>query len=172
VFKHELKGQYVISTVSFRLKKNAAVNTSYGAISLELEKQGISNPSIRDVSNAVIAIRQSKLPDPKVIGNAGSFFKNPIVANAVYEAIKLTYPEAPFYPVDEKHGKLAAGWLIEKAGWKGKTIETYGVHTLQALVLVNYGGSTGNQIYDLSSQIISDIEAKFGVTLEREVNIL
>jgi len=172
VFKHELKGQYVICTVSFRLKKNASVNTSYGAISSELEKQGISNPSIRDVSNAVIAIRQSKLPDPKVIGNAGSFFKNPIVANAVYEAIKLTYPEAPFYPVDEQHGKLAAGWLIEKAGWKGKTIETYGIHTLQALVLVNYGGSTGNQIYDLSSQIISDIESKFGVTLEREVNIL
>ena len=172
VFKHELKGQYVICTVSFRLKKNAAVNTSYGAISSELEKQGVQNPSIRDVSNAVIAIRQSKLPDPKVIGNAGSFFKNPIVANAVYEAIKLTYPEAPFYPVDEQHGKLAAGWLIEKAGWKGKTIETYGVHTLQALVLVNYGGSTGNQIYDLSSQIISDIESKFGVTLEREVNIL
>ena len=172
VFKHQFKGKYVICAVSFRLKKNAVVNTSYGAISSELEKQGIHTPTIRDVSNAVIAIRQSKLPDPKVIGNAGSFFKNPIVENAVYEAIKLNYPEAPFYPVDEQHGKLAAGWLIEKAGWKGKKINTYGVHTLQALVLVNYGGSTGNQIYDLSSQIILDIESKFGVTLEREVNIL
>jgi UDP-N-acetylmuramate dehydrogenase len=172
VFKHQFKGQYVICNVSFRLKKNAQVNTSYGAISSELEKEGIEQPSIRDVSNAVIAIRKSKLPDPKVIGNAGSFFKNPIVENAVYNAIKVNYPEAPFYPVDEDHGKLAAGWLIEKAGWKGKTIETYGVHTLQALVLVNYGGSTGSQIYDLSSQIILDIESKFGVTLEREVNIL
>ena len=172
VFKHQFKGQYVICTVSFRLKKNAVVNTSYGAISSELEKQGIQTPTIRDVSNAVIAIRQSKLPDPKVIGNAGSFFKNPIVENAVYQAIKLNFPEAPFYPVDEQHGKLAAGWLIEKAGWKGKKIDTYGVHTLQALVLVNYGGSTGNQIYELSSQIILDIESKFGVTLEREVNIL
>lgn len=172
VFKHQFKGQYVICTVTFRLKKNAVVNTSYGAISAELDKQGFVNPGIREVSNAVIAIRQSKLPDPKVIGNAGSFFKNPIVENAVYDAIKLNYPEAPFYPVDEHHGKLAAGWLIEQAGWKGKTIDTYGVHTLQALVLVNYGGSTGSQIYDLSSQIISDIESKFGVTLEREVNIL
>lgn len=172
VFKHQFKGQYVICRVAFRLKKNAQVNTSYGAISSELEKQGIQQPSIRDVSNAVIAIRQSKLPDPKVIGNAGSFFKNPIVKNAVYDAIKLNYPEAPFYPVDEQQGKLAAGWLIEKAGWKGKIIDNYGVHTLQALVLVNYGGSTGSQIYDLSSQIILDIESKFGVTLEREVNIL
>ncbi len=172
VFKHQFKGQYVICSVSFRLKKNAVVNTSYGAISSELEKLGIQQPSIRDVSNAVIAIRQSKLPDPKVIGNAGSFFKNPIVENAVYDAIKLNYPEAPFYPVNEHQGKLAAGWLIEKAGWKGKKIDTYGVHTLQALVLVNYGGSTGSQIYDLSSQIILDIESKFGVTLEREVNIL
>jgi UDP-N-acetylmuramate dehydrogenase len=172
VFKHQFKGQYVICSVSFRLKKNAVVNTSYGAISSELEKLGIQKPSIRDVSNAVIAIRQSKLPDPKVIGNAGSFFKNPIVENAVYDAIKLNYPEAPFYPVNEHLGKLAAGWLIEKAGWKGKKIDTYGVHTLQALVLVNYGGSTGSQIYDLSSQIILDIESKFGVTLEREVNIL
>ena len=172
VFKHQFKGQYVICSVTFRLKKNAKVNTSYGAISSELEKQGISNPSIRDVSNAVIAIRQSKLPDPKVIGNAGSFFKNPIVENSVYEDIQRTYPDAPHYPVNVHQCKLAAGWLIEQAGWKGKTIDTYGVHKLQALVLVNYGGSTGSQIYDLSSQIISDIESKFGVTLEREVNIL
>jgi len=172
VFKRELKGQYIICTVAFRLKKNATVNTSYGAIASELEKQGIVQPTIKDVSNAVIAIRQSKLPDPKLIGNAGSFFKNPIVDNAVYEAIQKEYPEAPKYPINEHQCKLAAGWLIEQAGWKGKTIETYGVHKLQALVLVNYGGSTGNQIYDLSSQIISDIQTKFGVTLEREVNIL
>lgn len=172
VFKNALKGQYIICAVSFRLKKNAIVNTSYGAISTELEKRGISEPSIRDVSQAVIAIRQSKLPDPKIIGNAGSFFKNPIVEQAVYAAIQVNYPDAPYYPVDENHGKLAAGWLIEQAGWKGKKFDTYGVHKLQALVLVNYGGSTGNQIYDLSSQIIADIEKKFGVTLEREVNIL
>ncbi len=172
VFKNVLKGQYIICAVTFRLKKNATVNTSYGAISSELEKRGVSDPTIRDVSQAVIAIRQSKLPDPKVIGNAGSFFKNPIVHQSVYAAIQKNFPDAPYYPTDENHGKLAAGWLIEQAGWKGKTFDTYGVHKLQALVLVNYGGSTGNQIYDLSSQIIADIQLKFGVTLEREVNIL
>ena len=172
VFKHEFKGQYVICTVSFRLKKNAIVNTSYGAISTELAKNGISNPSIRDVSNAVIAIRQSKLPDPKQLGNAGSFFKNPIVTIEVLSEIQTKHPEVPHYPVDANHCKLAAGWLIEQAGWKGKTIDTFGVHKLQALVLVNYGGSTGSQIYELSSQIIADVASKFGVSLEREVNIL
>lgn len=172
VFKHKLKGKYVIVAVTFRLSKHPKINSSYGAIDAELKSMGISSPSIQDISKAVISIRSSKLPDPKVLGNAGSFFKNPVVDLAVMENIKITYPDVPSYPAELGKCKLAAGWLIEKAGWKGFKEENYGVHTLQALVLVNYGGSTGEQVYDLSSRIIADIEKKFGVTLEREVNIL
>jgi UDP-N-acetylmuramate dehydrogenase len=172
VFKRKLKNQYVISEVCFQLEKNRKVNTTYGAIKQELENNSVSTPTIRDVSNAVIAIRQSKLPNPAELGNAGSFFKNPVVDVAIADAILEKYPSAPVYPVENGKKKLAAGWLIEQAGWKGKTVGTCGVHKLQALVLVNYGGSTGNQIYDLSTAIISDIQEKFGVTLEREVNIL
>jgi len=172
VFKRALKNQYVITEVCFRLEKNRKVNTTYGAIEQELQKSGISSPTIRDVSNAVISIRQSKLPNPAELGNAGSFFKNPVVEDEVANSILEKHPTAPVYPAEEGKKKLAAGWLIEQAGWKGKTIDTYGVHKLQALVLVNYGGSTGKQIFDLSSAIISDIQEKFGVTLEREVNIL
>jgi UDP-N-acetylmuramate dehydrogenase len=172
VFKNIYKDQFVICRVAFRLSKNPKINTSYGAIESELQKMGISEPTIRDVSNAVIAIRQSKLPDPDVLGNAGSFFKNPVVDESLVEKIKATNPDVPNYPAESGKRKLAAGWLIETSGWKGKVVETCGVHKLQALVLVNYGGSTGKQIYDLSSQIINDVEAKFGVKLEREVNIL
>jgi UDP-N-acetylmuramate dehydrogenase len=172
VFKNKVKGQYVILSVAFRLSKKPSINKSYGAIESELEKMGVTEPTIRDISNAVIAIRSSKLPDPKVIGNAGSFFKNPVVEAEVAERILNNYPEAPVYPAENGKKKLAAGWLIEKAGWKGKTLDNYGVHKLQALVLVNYGGATGKQVYDLSTEIIRDIETKFGVTLEREVNIL
>ena len=162
----------MITEVCFRLEKNRKVNTTYGAIKQELENNSVSTPTIRDVSNAVIAIRQSKLPNPAELGNAGSFFKNPVVDVAISDAILEKFPSAPVYPVENGKKKLAAGWLIEQAGWKGKTVGTCGVHKLQALVLVNYGGSTGNQIFDLSSAIISDIQEKFGVTLEREVNIL
>jgi UDP-N-acetylmuramate dehydrogenase len=172
VFKRKFKGQYIILSVSFKLSKNPSINTSYGAIESELSKTNISNPSIRDVSNAVISIRSSKLPNPKEIGNAGSFFKNPVVDQSIVDEILKTYPEAPNYPAETGKRKLAAGWLIEQAGWKGKTLDNYGVHKLQALVLVNYGGATGQQIYDLSTAIINDIQQKFGVTLEREVNIL
>jgi UDP-N-acetylmuramate dehydrogenase len=172
VFKRKLKGQYIILFVSFKLSKNPSINTSYGAIECELSKMNISNPSIRDVSNAVISIRSSKLPNPKEIGNAGSFFKNPVVDQSIVDEILKTHPEAPNYPSETGKRKLAAGWLIEQAGWKGKTIDNYGVHKLQALVLVNYGGATGQQIHDLSTAIINDIQQKFGVTLEREVNIL
>jgi len=172
VFKRKLKGQYVILSVSFKLSSNANLNTSYGAIESELNKMEIVNPSIKDISNAVIAIRSSKLPDPKLIGNAGSFFKNPVVDQEIVDKILKNYPDAPNYPAQTGKRKLAAGWLIEQAGWKGKTLGNYGVHKLQALVLVNYGGATGKQIWDLSGDIISSIEAKFGVILEREVNIL
>ena len=172
VFKTSFKGQYVICRVAFELSKSPEINTSYGAIETELKEKNIVEPTICDVSNAVISIRQSKLPDPKVIGNAGSFFKNPVVDESIVQEIQKNYPDVPNYPASNGRRKLAAGWLIEQAGWKGKTFDTFGVHKLQALVLVNYGGSTGNQIYSLSSEIIKSIEEKFGVTLEREVNIL
>lgn len=172
VFKRKLKGQYVITSVTFQLSREHQVNSTYGAINDELKKMGIDNPSILDISNAVIAIRSSKLPDPKQIGNAGSFFKNPVVEKDLLEAIKVNHPDIPSYPAELGKVKLAAGWLIEKAGWKGFTEKTYGVHKLQALVLVNYGGSTGQEIYDLSTRILEDVHQKFGVQLEREVNIL
>lgn len=172
VFKRKFKGQYVITSVTFKLSKKPNLNTSYGAIESELQKMGIENPTIKDISNAVIAIRSSKLPDPKVLGNAGSFFKNPVVDQRIVDSILEKHPDAPNYPAEPGKRKLAAGWLIEQAGWKGQTFDNHGVHKLQALVLVNYGGATGQQIWDLSSKIISSIEEKFGVTLEREVNIL
>lgn len=172
VFKRKFKDEYVIVSVTFKLSKNPKINSSYGAIESELSKNGISNPTIKDISNAVIEIRSSKLPDPKLIGNAGSFFKNPVVSEELLAEIQKTYSDVPNYPAQEGKKKLAAGWLIEKAGWKGKTFDTFGVHKLQALVLVNYGGSTGKQIFDLSTLIIEDIRSKFGVVLEREVNII
>lgn len=172
VFKNKVKGQYIILSVSYKLSKQHKVNTSYGAIETELQKMGIEQPTIKDVSNAVIAIRSSKLPNPVEIGNAGSFFKNPVVPIEILEQIKLNYEDVPNYPAAEGHVKLAAGWLIERAGWKGKTLDNYGVHKLQALVLVNYGGAQGKEIYDLSTAILEDVKSKFGVQLEREVNIL
>ena len=172
VFKRALKGKYIITHVYFRLSLSEKVSTHYGAIESELTKQGISNPTSKDVSNAVIAIRSSKLPNPKELGNAGSFFKNPVVPIETYNRIKEVYLDAPSYPIDEKSVKVPAGWLIETAGWKGKPVGACGVHKNQALVLVNYGGATGNEIYKLSTEIIEDIVQKFGITLEREVNIL
>ena len=172
VFKRALKNKYIIVSVTFLLHKKAQLNTTYGAINEELKKAGIITPTIRDVSNAVIAIRKSKLPDPAEIGNAGSFFKNPVVSKSVFEKLKNTYPDIPSYPSGEKNVKLAAGWLIEKAGWKGKTIANYGVHKNQALVLVNYGGAMGSEIYNLSESILQSVKSMFDVELEREVNIL
>lgn len=173
VFKNKFKGEYIITKVVYRLKKKASINSSYGAINQHLEKAEVSNPTIKDISNAVIAIRQSKLPDPKKIGNSGSFFKNPIVSNSLIEKVKKEYPNLSTYPVDETSSKVAAGWLIDQAGWKGKTLNNkYGVHKNQALVLVNYGGATGNEIYDLSTEIITSVKEKYGIELEREVNIL
>ena len=171
IFKNKVKGEYIILTVTFRLTKNPTINSSYGAINEQLKVMGIQAPTIKELSAAVIAIRQSKLPDPKIIGNAGSFFKNPTVEIALLEQIQKNYPDIPNYSA-ENGRKLAAGWLIEKAGWKGRTFDNYGVHKLQALVLVNYGNCTGQEIFDLSSQIIQDVFEKFGVLLEREVNIL
>ncbi len=172
VFKREKKGEYIIVSVTYRLTKKHKVNVVYGAILEELQKNGVAQPTIKSVSNAIIAIRSSKLPDPKEIGNAGSFFKNPVVNVSILNEIKKTHPTVPNYPAPNGKVKLAAGWLIEKAGWKGKRIKNYGVHKNQALVLVNYGNSTGAEILDLSSRIIADVENEFGVCLEREVNII
>lgn len=172
VFKRALKGQYVITSVTYRLDKKHQLNTSYGAIEAELERKGISSPTIKDVSDAVIAIRQSKLPDPTKIGNAGSFFKNPVVKKKVIEHIQKEYPRAPFYPIDDEHVKVPAGWLIDTAGWKGKRFGEYGVHVNQALVLVNYNDAKGQEIYDLSQRILDDVNERFGIILEREVNVI
>ena len=172
IFKRKNKGQYIITKVAFRLTKKHQLNTSYGAIEQEIESLNITNPTIKDVSNAVIKIRSSKLPDPKKIGNSGSFFKNPIIDNSSFEVIKARFPKIVSYPAENGKIKLAAGWLIDQAGWKGKTIGNYGVHKNQALVLVNYGGSSGSDIYNLSEEIIHSIKETYGVDLEREVNIL
>lgn len=174
VFKRKLKGEYIICRVAYRLSKNNhKLNTSYGAIENELQNMQITNPTIRDVSNAVIAIRQSKLPNPKEIGNAGSFFKNPVVSQKKLKKLLDKYPSIPNYPSPENKVKLSAGWLIEQAGWKGKTFdERYGVHKKQALVLVNYNDAKGQEILRLSDDIITDVAFKFDVHLEREVNIL
>lgn len=170
VFKRQLKGQFVITSVNLKLGKMAKLNTSYGAIEQELETMGVSEPTIRDVSNAVIRIRQSKLPDPKVLGNAGSFFKNPVVPTAKYEELKQKYPGIPGYAAGEET-KLAAGWLIEQCGWKGKVVGHTGSHAQQALVLVNYGGASGVEIFQLSEKIMQSVYDTFGVNLEREVNV-
>lgn len=172
VFKNELKNQFVLLDVIFQLtKRNHVLHTEYGAIQSELTNRNIENPTIQDVSKAVIAIRQSKLPNPKEIGNSGSFFKNPVISTQQFEEIKKSYPNISGYPNGDSV-KVAAGWLIETAGWKGKRFGDAGVHEKQALVLVNYGQATGKEIYDLSERIIQDIHQKFGIELEREVNII
>ncbi|NNE54379.1 MAG: UDP-N-acetylmuramate dehydrogenase [Flavobacteriales bacterium] len=172
VFKRALKGQYCIATVTLRLNKKPTFNTSYGAIEAELERQNVQTLSIAAISKAVINIRQSKLPDPAQIGNAGSFFKNPVIDAQLAERIKREHPNMPQYPAPNGKVKVAAGWLIDTAGWKGYSQEDYGVHDKQALVLVNRGNAEGKQIYELSQKILEDIASKFGIQLEREVNII
>ncbi|KAB1067822.1 UDP-N-acetylmuramate dehydrogenase [Tamlana haliotis] len=173
IFKQEAKGKYIITSVNFKLtKKNHKQHVHYGAIASELEKEGISTPTIQDISKAVISIRQSKLPDPKVIGNCGSFFKNPVISKKAYEQLTENFPDMPSYPVSDDDVKVPAGWLIEKAGFKGKTFGHYGVHKNQALVLVNYGGATGEEILNLSQLIQKTVNQLFGIAIEAEVNIL
>lgn len=171
VFKRTYKGKFIICSVTFRLQKNPIFKTSYGAIQDELQKMRVTTLSIRSVADAVISIRSAKLPDPKQIGNAGSFFKNPEVDLELFEQLKAAYPSIVGYPVGDQM-KLAAGWLIEQAGWKGYRKGNTGVHHQQALVLVNFGGATGKEIYDLSEEILRSVKEKFHVLLEREVNIL
>ncbi len=172
VFKRKYKDQFIITSVSFRLNKQAKLNTSYGAIEKELEVMGVKNPGIRAVSEAVIRIRSSKLPDPDVLGNAGSFFKNPEISGTQYTSLKQKHEQMVAYPLENGNVKLAAGWLIEQCGWKGKREGDAGVHVNQALVLVNYGKAAGRDIYDLSQKVLDSVHEKFGVHLEREVNII
>jgi len=172
VFKNELKDQYLISSVSFKLKKQTLLNTSYGAIETELSNMHIKNPTINDVSAAVIRIRQSKLPDPNKIGNAGSFFKNPEVDAKKYNALKEFFKELVAYPLNNGNFKLAAGWLIEQCGLKGFEKNGAAVHDKQALVLINKNNASGLAIYELSTHVMQAVKEKFGVTLEREVNII
>lgn len=173
IFKNEVKGQYIITSVTFKLStQNHKLSTSYGAISSKLEAENITNPTLKDISNAVIAIRESKLPNPKEIGNSGSFFKNPIISSTDFKALQQQFPEVPSYKVSETEVKVPAGWLIEKAGFKGKTFGNYGVHKKQALVLVNYGGATGNAIYELSKLIQKTVKQLFNIQIEAEVNII
>ncbi|TYA53241.1 UDP-N-acetylmuramate dehydrogenase [Formosa maritima] len=173
VFKQEEKGEFIICNVTFKLsKKNHTLHTSYGSISDELAGMNITNPTIQDISNAVIKIRQSKLPDPKKIGNSGSFFKNPVILKSAYSKLKENFQDIPGYPVSETEIKVPAGWLIEKAGFKGKQFGNYGVHKAQALVLVNYGNAKGSDILELSILIQNTIKQIFNITIEAEVNIL
>ena len=173
IFKTSSKGKYVILEVTFKLTtKNHHIKTEYGAISSELKNLGIENPTIQDVAKAVINIRQSKLPNPAETGNAGSFFKNPTIPLAQFENLKEQFPEIQGYPNGD-FVKVPAGWLIENAGWKGKQIGNVASHKLQALVIINAtGNATGKEIYDFSSQIINSVKEKYGIELEREVNII
>jgi len=172
-FKNEGKGAYVITSVRLRLtKKNHQLNTAYGAIGIELEHQGIKNPTLKDISNAVIAIRKSKLPDPEELGNSGSFFKNPIISAIDFSQFHTKNPEAPFYKISENEYKIPAGWLIEQCGFKGKRFGDAGVHKDQALVLVNYGSASGKEILALAHTIMETVELRFQIAIFPEVNII
>jgi UDP-N-acetylmuramate dehydrogenase len=171
VFKNKYRDQFIITHVTYRLNKKPTFNTSYGAIEEELSRMK-TEKSISAIAHAVMHIRSSKLPDPAVIGNAGSFFKNPEVEPQLYEALKLSHPNIVAYPLPNGHLKLAAGWLIEQCGWKGYRIGDAGCHEKQALVLVNYGNAKGNEIFALSEKIQKDVYEKFGVRLQREVNVI
>lgn len=172
IFKQDWKGRLLILHVVFRLKKKPVFHIDYGAIREELEKAGVHELSLRSVSDAIVRIRSSKLPDPAVIGNAGSFFKNPIIPASLQKQILAHYPDLPGYLTDENMYKIPAGWLIEKAGWKGYRQDDTGCYPKQALVLVNYGNASGSQIKNLSVRIQDSVQEKFGVLLEPEVNIL
>lgn len=172
IFKRHYKNQFIITSVTFQLSKHPSFHIEYGAIKQELDKMKVSTLSIQSVSQAVINIRNSKLPNPSVMGNAGSFFKNPEVSSDCYRQLHERFPDLVAYPLANSNYKLAAGWLIEKSGLKGYRKGDAGVHNLQALVLVNYGKASGKEVYDLSSYVLEKVKEKFGVILEREVNII
>ena len=173
IFKNDVKGKYIITSVSFELTKtNHQLNTSYGAIEVALQEKKITNPTIKDVSDAVISIRKSKLPDPKEIGNSGSFFKNPVISTEQFSQLQKEYPAIPSYKISEATTKVPAGWLVEQCGFKGKRFGDAGVHEKQALVLVNYANASGLEIYNLGKSIQQTVFNKFKIDLEIEVNII
>mgnify|MGYP003146705778 CR=1 FL=1 len=173
IFKNTVKGKYVITSVGFKLtKRNHNLNTSYGAIETELASKQITEPNLKDISDAVIAIRKSKLPDPKEIGNSGSFFKNPVISKSHFLELQKEYPNIPSYNISDDEIKVPAGWLIETTGFKGKRFGNYGVHEKQALVLVNYGNASGKEIYNLAKEIQQTIFKQFKIELEIEVNVI
>ena len=173
IFKNAHKGKIILTSVRFKLtKKNHKINTSYGAIETKLNSNNISNPTLKDISDAVISIRKSKLPDPKEIGNSGSFFKNPVIPMNQFLKLKKEYPSIPSYPISDTEIKIPAGWLVEKIGFKGKRFGDAGVHNKQALVLVNFGNASGVEIYELAKKIKEEVLNKFKVALEIEVNII
>lgn len=172
VFKHELKGQYIITSVRFNLSKMPVFHTSYGAIQDTLREMGVAELSVKAISEAVCRIRRSKLPDPAQIGNAGSFFKNPEIPKAQYDALRAQHPDMPGYITSQDLVKVPAGWLIEQCGWKGKIVGATGVHKLQALVLVNYGEAKGQEIKALAEQVQQSVQERFGIRLTPEVNFL
>lgn len=171
VFKQELKGKYAVTFVTYRLKKHPVFHLEYGNIRAELEKQGCQ-VDLENVRRIIIAIRQAKLPDPKVLGNAGSFFMNPVVPKMQFEALLAQYPDMPHYPVDDAHVKIPAGWMIDRCGWKGKRVGHAGVHEKQSLVLVNCGGATGKEVMHLAEEIVASVRERFGVTIRPEVNYI
>ncbi|WP_298794723.1 UDP-N-acetylmuramate dehydrogenase [uncultured Allomuricauda sp.] len=173
IFKNNAKGKYIITSVNLKLTKhNHTLSTGYGAIENELKKNGIVYPTIHDISDAVIAIRQSKLPDPNKIGNSGSFFKNPVISRKTHQKIKKKNPDLPSYEVDENHFKIPAGWLIEQCGFKGKRYGDAGVHEKQALVIVNYGSATGEELLKLAELIQNSVDKRFNIQIKPEVNVI
>jgi UDP-N-acetylmuramate dehydrogenase len=172
IFKCELKNIFIITSVRLKLNKYPTVNLSYDPVKEEAEKRNIIHPTIKDIREIVIDIRKSKLPDPVEIGNAGSFFKNPVIAKEKFQVLKKEYPDLKHFFVDEDNVKIPAAWLIEKCGWKGKRIGDAGTHEKQPLVIVNYGNASGKEIYEISAMIISAVKTTFDITLENEVNIL
>ncbi len=171
-FKHDWKDKYLITRVTYGLSRTFTPHLDYGNIRQELERLGISNPTAQQLRQTIIDIRNAKLPDPKVTGNAGSFFMNPVVAKAKYEQLAALYPDMPHYPVDAEHEKIPAGWMIDQCGWKGKSLGRAGVHPKQALVLVNLGGATGQEVVELCNTIRHDVLQKFGIEIHPEVNIV
>jgi UDP-N-acetylmuramate dehydrogenase len=171
-FKQDWKNRYLMTYVTYRLKKSFEPKLDYGNIRAELERRGIAQPTAQQLREVIIAIREEKLPDPKVEGNAGSFFMNPIVAREKYEQLLAQYPQMPHYHVDDEREKIPAGWLIEQCGWKGKTLGKAGVHSRQALVLVNRGGASGQEVVTLCNTIRQDVKQRFDIDIEPEVNII
>lgn len=168
IFKRELRGQYIVTHVVYRLMKTPTYRLDYGDLRSRVESEGI--PTLETVRRAVTTIRDSKLPDPRVMGNAGSFFTNPVIARSHYDTLRTTYPDMPSYPIDDTHVKVPAGWLIEHTGWKGRSLGRAAVHDRQALVLVNKGGATGAEIMELAQRICDDIYEKYGIRIVPEVN--